>query len=718
MLKYNFFILILITNLSGFYNNNLQIGLDKLKINISKLKNGIQIDSIKYETHKLITNTKTDLFTLKIKNTINLTEQTINSSSGWKDISIKKSSYKGIITLSQPQNYKLPNTLRVIIKIEVQKNHSTWDINVSGLGNNHSLINVRYPTLSIKADGNDSFFTPYYHGKVFKNPLKTKMNYQTLYPRGWTATMQYMAYYNDNYGLYFGMHDPKASLKNFGAISKNNGIEISQNLPVENKTLANNDWELPGHFELILYHGDWYEASMIYRSWVFEHANYRPADTPDRVARQKKIGSVSMWVQESVKTYNLAQLESHIREFKEYMDIPIGVAWTSFNGKKFDTLYPEIFPQKNGLKGVISRLKNTYGDDLLISGYLNGMLYDMDNLDSYKTKGKPESIKKIDGEVESKRFDGTLFAYMCPAQKVWQDILSDTTKKMTKDIGFDVAYIDMVTAAGAKECFDKTHNHPIGGGSYWRYGYKKIFHNMHRRSANGTPFISEEANDFLIDEVDAFLTIGFVTNNQVPALSAVYGGKIQMIGTAMGWSDYKGSEDLDSQKFYARLAQSFSFGVQQGRFWMGLVSSKHKRSIKAAKFVRKLGRIRSKLKDYISFGRMLKPLEIIGNIPTITFPPYNYPKIYQDDVVMSSIQTSTWTDGNSIAIIFINAKIDESVNFSFDFNTFNYDFLGKSIKIKEISENNDGRYKTIQKKFSKDINLKALGSKVFIIKKL
>lgn len=699
-------------------NNAGVIGSGELKIEISKTQNGITIPSIKKNTLDLLSNAQTELFTLNIQNTQNSNEEIISASTGWNNVIVSTGLDTATISLSAPQNNQLPATLKAVISISTLGSTSSWDLSVSGLGNQHSLINTRYPALNIKAEGNDHFFAPYYHGKVFNNPETNDLNYSTRYPRGWGGTMQYMSYYNDNYGLYFGLHDPKASIKNFSAQASNGGIEIAQSTPAANKTRANNTWELPGHFELDLYQGDWYDAALKYRSWVFAKADYRPVDTVARLARQQKLGNTTMWLQDSVRTYTMAQLESRIRTFKDYMDIPVGVAWISFNGERMDYLFPEIFPEKPGLKGVISRLNASYGDDITFSGYMNGMLYDTENLQSYENTGKPNAIRNKNNNIVTQVFDGTNFAYMCPAQRPWQNIMTNSAQRITQEIGFGSVYVDMVTASSSRECFDPTHNHPLGGGSYWREGYKQMFHDMQTASAD-SPIYSEAANDFLIDEVDGFLTKGFVTNNQVPALSAVYSGKVQLIGTAVGAGDYRGNSNPDSQQFYGRVAQSFTFGAQLGRFYSLLVSSQHPRSRRAAKFIRGLGRIKAKLKDYITFGRMLRPVALNGNIPSVSFPPNSHPATFQEEVVTSAIQTSTWTDGERIAVFFVNGKVPDhagdNISFSFDFDATKYGIQTNSVMIKEITEDSDGQNDVVNNSFTKSVTLDSYEVKAFII---
>ncbi len=686
---------------------------DKLNLVIKKTTYGVLISSIEKNKENIL-NTSSKLFNLEIQNLNTKKTKILDSSLWWEKVYINKKQDFYEFILSKPVDNFFPETLKVIVSIKLNWANSDWDLQVIGIWNNHSLITAKYPIFNIKTKAEDNFFVPYYHWKIFKNPVSTKINYTSLYPRWWSATMQYMAYYNNDYWIYFWIHDKKAYIKRFWAETKDNWIEVFENVFVPNKTLVNNDFDFPWTFALNIFYWDWYEASKIYKKWVFTKADYKPVDTKDRLERQQKIWNIALWIQESVESYDMSQLKSHIKEFIDYMDVPTWIAWSSFNWKKFDTLYPEIFPEKKWLKDVISSLKKSFWKNIFFSGYMNGLLYDV-SLDSYNKKGLPNTIK--DKNKKTILYN-KLLSYICPYTDVWHDIMSNTTDKMTKNIGFDTAYVDMVTAAWAKECYDKTHNHTLGWGDYWRKWFKKMFSEMHKSSKSWTPFISEEANDFLADEVDAFLTIGYSTNNMVPALSSVYAWKVQIIWMPMWWSDYKWENTTDSTRFYARLAQSFSFWVQQWRYWMGLVSNKHTRTQKVAQFVKTLAKLRIRLKDFFSFGYMLKPLKLKWYIPKIDFKPYYYPALYQEEVVISGIQTSTWTNSKDILIIFINAFAPDTkkdINFSFEFNAKNYWINDKIIKIKEIIGDSSTNYKDITNTFKKNITLWPASVKAYII---
>ena len=685
----------------------------RLKVTVVKSAGGMSLQSIKDNSTELL-NQVVDLFHLSIQNTDNNKSMAIGASSGWQDVEIVSEGANQVITLSNPSNHLLPSSLKSIVTISTENNQSTWDMSVDGLGEHYTLMEVEFPKLNIKSSGEDNFFLPYQFGRVIYNPAAgIDFHGNGLYPRGFGATMQYLAYYNTNYGLYFGFHDPKAALKEFKVNNENGGVSLECRIPIPDKTRADNNWEMPGEFVLNTYRGDWYDAARIYKNWVYKNAEYKPVDTPNRIARQAKAGAIAVWAKDDIYQKNIASVEQYVRDFKAFMDVPVGVEWIGWYDKPHDTDFPEIFPEAEGLGGVISRLQNTYGSDLFISAYMNGRLYDS-NLASYGNEGWKGAAKDSAGRPY--RYNSTSsLRIMCPTQERWQNIMVDSAKQIVSRLGMNAVYIDQVTAAAPKECMDRTHHHTLGGGSYWRDGYKNMFKKIHETIPSGKFIMSEGANDFLVDEVDAFLAEVFVVEGQVPAFQAVYGGKVQFVGPSVGASAYAANEEPDSQLFYGRLAQSFGFGVIPGRFYMTIVMHPNARKQRAAEYLRRLARMRFKLKDFLSFGEMKKPLALKGDIPNISFSGTSEAK---GTVTIPAIQTSTWSDGESIVVTVINAKVPDGnsrpIVFSFDFDATTYGMSG-AIQIKEITESSDSNYEAITPQFTKQVTLESYEVKAFII---
>ena len=661
-----------------------------LSITVTKQAKGVKISSIKKnDTELLDTQSISALFTMLVD------EILVTSYDGWDSVAISNTGSDCSIVLTNPTNSNLSDSLMATITISTSGNKSDWDMSVTGLGSN-SLMEVNYPYLNIKASGNDYALIPRHSGQLIPNPKSSSVNESLQYPR-WAATMQFCAYYNDNYGIYFGTHDPKASIKQFKVKANNkDGVIFSTRIPTPNRTLAGNNWEYSGKYRLELFEGDWYEASQIYREWASEEAEYWPTDTPERIARREAAGNIAIWMLMSEKS-TVNSIKGWMKTFVDYMgDIPVGIHWYEWTTRKYDDDYPYFFPEKSGMDGLVSSLQ---GDgSTKIMPYTNGRMYDK-GLPNYQTEGKVWAVKKSDGSVSTQTFGGINFAVECPTQEGYQDILVDAAKKLTDSdqLKCGSVYIDQVAYASANECYDTTHGHPIGGGDAWRSGYNEMFEKMHN-ALEPDKFLASEGNcDFIADEIDLFLAQQWKRPNSVPAFQAVYSGKVMFFGTKGGTTG--------NTKYYSMYANSFVNGVVPGRFYISAIT----RSTNT--YVKRMGTMRNKLKEYLSFGRMLKSIAIertgIDNITS------NWGS---GNVTISALQTSLWKnrDKNKAMILFANASMTKTLNFNLDFDGGSRGLLG-NLKIQKITEDADGEIVSKDNSFSMSVTLQPLDIIAYII---
>ena len=152
---------------------------------------------------------------------------------------------------------------------------------------------------------------------------------------------------------------------------------------------------------------------------------------------------------------------------------------------------------------------------------------------------------------------------------------------------------------------------------------------------------------------------------------------------------------------------------------MGLALNQNARGARAAQYLKRLARMRVKLKNFFSFGEMLKPLTLSGDIPTISFIPGGLGEDENSPAVeIPAIQTSTWHDGNSILLSFINGKVPENagetISFSFDFDSSLYG-INEAISIKEVNATSENDYTAVPNQFHKDVTLVPYEVKAFVI---
>ncbi len=699
---YSFFTLLTLNSLFG----QQFISSGELSIGIQKNESGIKILSIQKNNLELLNGTATsELFTLQINNGNGIIPTFVNSTSGWGSIDIVNNGSNCKITLTNPLDSNLPNNFTVIISIATDNKKSEWDISVSGL-DSFSLHEVIFPKFNIKAEGNDYFLLPHYSGQLIANPLSSQINSRLLYPQGWDASMQFSAYYNNNYGIYFGTHDPKATIKTFITFVTNGGIVYENKIPIPNKTLSGNNWDMSGVFELDLFEGDWYDAAQIYKNWVSTEAEYWPKESESRTKRQKTLGSIGVWAYAySEPSYSMSQIEDEFVSFAKYFSgINVGIHWYQWNYIEFDNDYPKYFPELSGMSSLVTKLQKS--NSLFIMPYINGRLFDQD-LSSYSATGYPYATKRSSGSTYTQEFNGNTFDVMCPTQKPWQNILTDASNQLTNRISCSGIYLDQVCASTPQECMDVSHGHKLGGGSLWRDGYKEMFSEIHNVMLDEKFITVEGGCDYLADQVDGFLVEGWTTNNLVPAFSAVYSGKVQLIGRSTYTNNYH------NQAYYCKLSQALAFGIQPGRASSWIVFDSN--ADMAAPFLKQIATIRYKLRDFLSFGRMLRSANINGSIPNITSTWYDYGD-EPVQVTISALQASTWKnkDDDKVALLFSNASISNSLSFSFDFNGSQYGLNG-SLSVAKITEGDTTFFHFDANSFNKKVNLQPLEVASFVV---
>ena len=700
-------ILFTATHVFGLSNGQEIIGNGDLKITIQTTTGGGTLSGITDNGTALLA-AGSPLFSLTITDISNDTDETIASTGNWGSVTVANDGTHARIVFSNPASANLPSSLVATVSITVTDTKSQWHLAVTGLDSNHTLVDADFPDLNLKAAGSDQFLIPKYSGTLIPNPVANAMDYDMSYPRGWSATMPFFAYYNDSYGIYLGFHDPQASFKRFHIKAESGHLHFRGNVVIADKTRGGNDWDMPGHFELDMFDGDWFDAASVYKDWASANAEYYPQSTSERTLRQNELGRIGVWgyYQPSSST-TMTTIKQDMQDYINYFSgVPVGIHWYQWNNLPYDDDYPNYFPERTGMAGVVSDIQQS--GNAYIMPYINGRLYDTDLTGAwdYATKGRPYATKKSDGTVYTQIFNSNTFAVMCPTQISWQNIITDAAQQLTDRIGSKGIYIDQVAAASPLECMDASHNHPLGGGHWWRDGYRDMFKAVHQALPAGRFVTVEGGADYMADQVDGFLTDGWLTNNLVPAFQVIYGGKVQLFGKRTGTSRYH------NQSFYCKLSQALVQGIQPGRTSLWIVHDSN--ADIAAPFVKKIATMRYKLKEFLSFGTMLRPVTVTGSIPNITSSWTD--RGTPTDVTVSAIQSSVYRHqtNRSVAFIFANASMTDTLAFSFHVDGSQYGFPS-DVYIQEITETADGTPQLMSNSFTKTVNLANLDSVAYIV---
>jgi len=687
----------------------LTVGSGALQIAIEEASNGIAISSVKVNgTETLNTAVSPEIFALSLRNTsANLI---LGASEGWGLVTTTNDGVDCRIDLSQPAASGAPPELRAVLTLHVEDSRSQWDLVISGLGS-WSLMDTNFPQLNIQASGSDHLLVPRFSGIVFPDPVSAGIDWHEIYPAGWHASMQFLAYYNSEYSLYFGFHDPGSSIKTFNASVVSGGISLGVSHPVPGRSTAANDWEAPGVFELDAFTGDWYDAALIYRKWASANADFWPEDSPERRSRMAGISGVSVWANFG-GGYDPAVVESNTLDFADYMGVPVGLTWYQWNHLYDDDNYPEYFPERTGMTGAVTNMQNT---GIKVVPYINGRLFDTDlegdgpeGID-FTLDGEPYAAKDEAGNYYSQVFTGNLFAYMCPTQAHWQDFLISAADRLEASIGCEGLYIDQIGAASPMQCMDAGHGHPVGGGNSWITGYDQMIGRINTMIPDGRFLTTESGADAYLNEFEGFMVQGWQADGMVPAFQAAFSDVVRLFGSKTGVSQY------DEQQFYCKLGLAFSHGIQLGRFYTSIRNATGNDE-KAPLFIRRIGRIHHKLREFFGGGLMKRPPELTG-IGTIT-TVWTY--TYDGDltVTIPQVPSSSWfldeAGRQSVVLVFVNASMTDSANLSFDFDGADFGLSG-NLFLQQIDDTSDSPVTATPAVFTQTLDLSPLEATAILI---
>lgn len=509
-----------------------------------------------------------------------------------------------------------PLEVRVTIRPCPDRSALEWGITVKNVPATWSLRRVTFPQIAVGDFGrNGCVLYPQGCGVVAKDPWSQNFSYQGRYPSGWT-TMQFLAVYDETSqtGLYLAVHDPWASTKEIAVrtLEDPRCLRLRYEHWVPNMTEPGNSFELTGAAVCQLFHGDWYDASRIYRAWVTQEAQwYPPLAAHGREDTPTWMRDLPLWALYGGPASACAE---QTQRFAEAFGVPCGVHWYNWHMNPFDNDYPHYFPTKPEFPGGVQQLRKA---GVHVMPYINGRLWDTRDKGSedwqFTERALTAASKNENGEpfVEtygSQESDGSpvRLAVMCPTTELWQSTVKEIVLRLFREFQVDAVYIDQIAAAAPTLCCDKSHGHPLGGGHWWTEGYWKMLEAIRREKPPECVLTTECNGEPYIRWMDGYLTWHWQYDGQVPAFPAVYGGVIQMFGRAYGGGP---TRDLALRM---RAAQQLVYGEQLGWINPSVIQEQGNFT-----FMKRLAELRWQYREFFSAGRMIRPPRSQEPLPTV-----------------------------------------------------------------------------------------------------
>lgn len=572
-----------------------------------------------------------------------------------------------------------------------------WHIDADNRNDLWGLWNVRFPYVKgFLKSGEYDVAVPGQNGGLNHKKLSGPVNLK--YPSGpWPA--QFLCGSRGSDSFYMAALDPDSRVKEFMI---NPGADFYLNVFPENMGVAGSDAPDSFPFSFGVYQGDWQKACKLYRSWALKQRwtasgplSHR-ADVPDIVKNMgiwlfmsnKQLDNTGNFVSETEKD-NTDQLVSEIEDAGTKLSVPIGVHWYNWHQMPFDNEYPYFFPARPGIKEAYKHLT---GKGFLIMPYINGMIADYDHpgIESFI----PHSAKDEYG-VPKINLWGTSsgrMLIMCPSQEFWHEKMLAVVDTLYREHNVNGVYIDQVTAHPAEFCFDRTHGHPLGGGSYWVDGYRRMMSEIKKYSSpRGLVITSEDAAEPYMDMIDAHLTWQTL-GEDLPMLQMVYSGYTLYFGSR--------AESLPDEMFCMVEGRAFLWGHQNGWMTPFYLQPGHE---KKAEFMKKIGGYRVSAREYLTYGELVSLVKPANDVPVIRGRyGNNGERMYDYPAVMGSVWKA---EDGKIGVFMVNNQGNEnSLDFLLDLKEYS---PSGTYKVYQVTQ--EGKRKYLRRT---DSNLQALSEKI------
>lgn len=372
------------------------------------------------------------------------------------------------------------------------------------------------------------------------------------------------------------------------------------------------------------------------------------------------------------------EMNKPVLEAAKRLDVPVAVHFYDWHIPPFDNLSPPYLPVKEGFRDRVAELRK---DNILAMPCINGSSVDMNRKDFERFK--PYTVKDEAGGMGLHPYSdqpGRLLS-MCVSQAPWQDEVERLTDNARKQYGVAGIFIDQVSGLFDELCFDPSHLHPLGGGSYWARGNRDLLQkvkNVALRDGDNGLVTSDGASEIIFDLTDANLLRSQPSGREIPLVQMIYSGYTLFFGSAC---DYAKSAN------YFRYAQGQALidGRQNG--WMDLGLFKHEYNEKA-EYLKQCGKNRVNTLKYLVYGQLLDPVIPVKKMETFVDDGFGSGMAEaQRSTNVPCAEARLWKSEEGTLAIFFANYMDKKIPFSYQINPGDYGLPKGKWTIKEIGLN-------------------------------
>ncbi|MBM3497137.1 MAG: hypothetical protein FJX74_00560 [Armatimonadetes bacterium] len=564
-----------------------------------------------------------------------------------------------------------PGALDVTVAVELPEGSPTslWRLRVDNRSTRYGVFEAQFPVIAgLGKRGECDVAIPRSNwGVLYRNLQHAEGG---SYPSA-VWPMQMLTVNQAHEGLYLACHDPEAWPKTFHLQP---GNEFRFAVWAANAGVPGSGFETPGAVAVGVYEGDWWRGCKLYRDWAAKSAPWtQKGRLSQREDTPESLKNLALWF---LGGGTRDEIVPAMLRANDFFNLPIGLHWYSWHEIEFDTHYPEYFPTKPGFAEGVKELTSR---GMLAMPYINGRLHDMD-IPSF-AEAEPWCTKQENGERYMEVYPSQARqAVMCPYTEYWQQRINGVIERLAGECGVNAVYLDQIAAAGPALCFDPDHGHPLGGGSHWVDGYRKLLRRtkeIGHRDGRDVAFTTENNAEPYMDGVDAFLVWNPRQPNEIPMMTAVYSG----------YSLYFSSPRTqnDPQSFWMGQARDCIWGCQLG--WMDPSFFTSPAHLIEGAALERLGEYRVVGRKFLTYGELLGELSSVEPLPEIhgTWDNWSGPP---QQITLPAVKTAVWRAEDGSLGLFIANLSEGSRRFRFRLDPAAFGGFaaeGKWLELKRVS---------------------------------
>lgn len=329
--------------------------------------------------------------------------------------------------------------------------------------------------------------------------------YSYSYLYSGALSMAWLDLYDDNGGIYFGMHERNGICRlkadTFGSDSPGMIFSIE-------KTIEHKDNFSLKNVVIALHEGDWHDGADIYRE------AHKIEECKEPLWCDKSVSLVAHYdfkYQNGGIVHHFSDIPSLVEQAKSLNTDHLLISGWHTDG--FDNGFPEYFADKDlgTVEELAAGLKYASDIGIKVCFYINTRIANR-KFQHLADFIKDNAVIKRDGTPEFEGYgDATIsFATMCANSEGWKNRLLQAIKYVV-DLGATGVYLDQLAMASPKVCHSSEHKHAYDS---WCEGYKEMLgkaNNIKTKDGQPISIIIEGCSDLYGSLVNGSLVSTFVS---------------------------------------------------------------------------------------------------------------------------------------------------------------------------------------------------------------